>query len=89
MANLVPDICVALYEAGRRGDRQRAGELQEKLLRLQQRLYQLRPGGFLQGMKTALSLLGLCQPWTTAPHLPLDKTQVERAKDVLREEGVL
>ncbi len=89
MANLTPGIVVDLYESGQRGDRQRAGELQEELLRLQRGLYHLRPRAFLQGMKTALSLLGLCQPWTTAPHLPLDDVQVERAKKVLREEGVL
>ena len=89
MANLTPGVVVELYEAGRKGERHRAGELQEKLLRLQRGLYELRPNGYLQGMKAALSLLGLCQPWTTAPHLPLDDAQVERVKKVLREEGVL
>ncbi len=88
MANLVPADCVQLYEAARTGDRQRAGELQEKLLRLFE-IYHLRSGGFLQGMKTALSLLGLCQPWAAAPHLPLDESQVTRVREVLRREGVL
>jgi len=89
MANLVPGVCVALYEAGRRGQRERAGELQEELLRLQRGLYHLRPRGFLQGMKTALSLLGLCQPWVTKPHLPLDQPQAERARELLKREGLL
>jgi len=55
MANLTPRIVVELYEAGRDGDRKRVGELQETLLHLQRGLYHLRPGGFLQGMETALS----------------------------------
>lgn len=89
MANLLPRVCVDLYEAARRGDRKRAGELQEKLLRLQRSLYELRPGGFLQGMKTALSLLGLCRPWVARPHLPLTAEQVRRVKASLSEEGIL
>jgi 4-hydroxy-tetrahydrodipicolinate synthase len=89
MANLTPRIVVELYEAGRDGDRRRAGELQEKLLRLQQGLYHLRANGFLQGMKTALSLLGLCQPWATPPHLPLDEAQTQQVREVLRTEGIL
>jgi len=89
MANLVPRLCVDLYEAARQGDRRGAGQLQEKLLRLQRGLYELRPGGFLQGMKTALSLLGLCQPWAARPHLPLSPEQVRKVKTVLSEEGIL
>jgi len=89
MANLTPGVVVELYEAGRGGNRTRAGELQERLLRLQRGLYHLRADGFLQGIKTALSLLRLCRPWATAPHLPLDEAQTQRAREVLRTEGVL
>jgi 4-hydroxy-tetrahydrodipicolinate synthase len=89
MANLTPALVVELYECGRRGDREHAGQLQEKLLRLQQGLYYLRPNGFLQGMKTALSLLGLCQPWVSAPHLPLEGSAVKRLEEMLRQEGIL
>jgi len=89
MANLTPGLVVELYECGRRGDREHAGQLQERLLRLQQGLYYLRPNGFLQGMKTALSLLGLCQPWVSAPHLPLEGSAVKRLQEMLRQEGIL
>jgi 4-hydroxy-tetrahydrodipicolinate synthase len=89
MANLTPALVVELYECGCRGHRERAGQLQEQLLRLQQGIYYLRPNGFLQGMKTALSLLGLCQPWVSAPHLPLEQGAVRKVKEVLETEGVL
>ena len=89
IANLVPDVCVALYEAGRTGERERAGELQETLIRLQEGLYNLRPNGYVQGTKTALSLLGLCQPWATSPHLPLGEPRTEQVREVLRAEAIL
>jgi len=91
MANLVPDVVLALYEAGCRGERRLAGELQEKLLRLQY-IYTLgltEGKRFLQGMKAALSLLGLCEPWSTAPHMPLSAVEVEEIEEVLRREGVM
>jgi 4-hydroxy-tetrahydrodipicolinate synthase len=89
IANLTPGLVVQLYECGRRGDRERAGQLQEQLLRLQQGVYNLRPNGFLQGMKTALSLVGLCEPWVSAPHLPLEGSAVKKVKELLRKEGLL
>jgi 4-hydroxy-tetrahydrodipicolinate synthase len=89
MANLTPGLVVPLYECGRRGDREQAGQLQEQLLRLQQGLYDLCPNGFLQGMKTALSLLGLCEPWVSAPHLPLKDSAVKKVKTLLQKEGLL
>jgi 4-hydroxy-tetrahydrodipicolinate synthase len=91
MANLVPDVVVALYEAARQGDRARAGELQEKLIRLQ-RIYSVgetQGKRFLQGMKTALSYLGLCERRATAPHLSLSEAEAEEVREVLTREGVL
>jgi len=66
IANIAPRLCVALYEAAKKDD-------VEDVRRIQGVLNELRRIYFVEGstpygsLKAALHMLGICQPYTTAP----------------------
>ncbi len=68
LANIAPRLCADLYSASAGGDLKTAWALQERLLRL----WQLHThASWLACLKAAASLLGLCQPYTSAPFMRL------------------
>lgn len=85
-SNFAPRLSVDLHDAVRRGDLDSARELQRRLVRL---IQLLRAGPLPQGIKSALSLIGICGDTPAAPveALPADKQQV--LADGLRELGFL
>jgi 4-hydroxy-tetrahydrodipicolinate synthase len=85
-ANIAPQWFVQLWDAVQAGDIDAAREAQRKIVALGQ-VY--RPGGFHQGLKGALSCLGVCASTVTAPMLALDDEQTEQVRGTLRELDLL
>ncbi len=69
VANILPRLCVALYQAVRRGDLEEAERHQSDLRRLGL-MHSIRRG--VVTTKAALHVLGRCPPYVSAPFLPLD-----------------
>lgn len=68
-ANLFPSLYVALYEAASGGNIERAAELQNLVQRISDGIYHVSDCGacVLQGIKTALSELGICSGVVARP----------------------
>ena len=68
-ANLIPRLYVDLYEAALTEDLRLVHRLQHQVMRLSKSLYEVgaSPTGYLTGIKTALSLLGLCRDRLAEP----------------------
>ena len=81
-ANLFPSLYVKLYEAAANRDFDRIQKYQAQVMNLGQQIYQL--GGYkssyLKGLKTALSLKGLCQANFLPPLFPFKEEEVELLK---------
>jgi len=88
IATLVPRLCVDLYEAGARADRQEAWRLQEKLIRVFG-IYGLELQTVFSGMKYGLELLGLCQRHCIRPTPPISEEDAKHVEAVMRQEGLL
>ena len=82
ISNLIPDLCVQLYETIKDGRYEGAVELQRKINEIW-RVYECR--SFLGGIKTAMNMRGLCQPWTTKPILMASAEEQQRIANILRE----
>jgi len=80
-ANLFPSLYVELYEAATTGDLPLTLRLQQRIMRLSKAIYGVgeSPTGYLTGIKTALSMFGLCE---TRLSEPLYAMPVERQKQI-------
>jgi 4-hydroxy-tetrahydrodipicolinate synthase len=69
-SNLFPKWYVSLYDAYQNGDMDQVESLQNKIQKLSEEVYHLNdnPNSYLQGIKAAMSIHGLCQA-TLAPPL--------------------
>jgi 4-hydroxy-tetrahydrodipicolinate synthase len=85
-ANLVPGWSVALYEAIKAQDWERARGLQFDVLRVVQAC---RRGSFPAGWKAALELAGLCRSATVKPTEPLPAESKEELRRILTEMGAI
>lgn len=68
-ANVFPRLYVDLYEAASRGDLARTRELHAKVMQVSGKLYRLgaHASSYIKGIKTALSLLGICDDFMAEP----------------------
>ena len=85
ISNLIPDRCVKLYQAIQRRDEQ-VYEMQREINEIW-RVYECK--SFLSGIKTALSLIGLCRPFVTHPVTPATQEERERIRQILLRYHVL
>lgn len=71
-ANVFPDLFVLLYEAAAEGRRAEAEALQTLVLRVSNDLYTIGPdtSSYLRGLKSALSVLGVCSDVMADPLEP-------------------
>jgi 4-hydroxy-tetrahydrodipicolinate synthase len=81
-SNLFPGLYVRLYEAAARGDLALVRELQPRVIEISKRIYSAVPygSGYLQGVKCAASLLGLCAGELAPPYKALAGSQLEYMK---------
>lgn len=81
-AGFVPEICVGLYEAFRRGDSRTARELQRRLTPLVQKINQ--PYG-VAGVKAALDFTGYAGGAPRSPLRPLDREARQAVARAIKE----
>ncbi len=87
LANVAPRLCVDVFEAADRGDIAKARELQARLAELQD--IWLMAECSHGGLKLALSVLGICEPYVTRPLIPPSPDLEPRMLRLLREHGLL
>ena len=85
-ANVAPRLCADLQEATLKGDYAAALKLQDRLMPLHHAMFvEASPGP----VKYAASLLGLCEPDTRLPLIPVMESTKEAVRDALIHAGLL
>ncbi len=85
-ANVAPGWVVRIFDAYVRGDLDAARTHQDSLIQL---IQAVRPGVFPSGIKSALHLQGLCEPWLVPPVASLDEASAARLRERLLAWGLL
>lgn len=90
-SNLAPRLYVDLYEAASRGDLERVRELHGRVMQISMTIYAAGPywSSYLQGLKCALSCLGLCSDFVAEPFQRFGPSGRERIENHLRELGLM
>jgi len=86
-SNLFPKLYVELYEAASAGNLERVRTLQERVILISRKIYSAGTYGssYLQGVKCAASLLGLCRNILAPPYAPLEGDDFELIRSHLAE----
>lgn len=81
-ANMFPKLYVGLYQAAVSRDFERIPVLQEKVMEISSGIYGTgnSPSGYLQGLKTAMSELGLCNDFMASPLKGFGKSEKAQIK---------
>ncbi len=87
-SNVFPALFVKLYEAARDGRREEIDYLQNALLRFGRGVYSAGEH-YLQGLKCALSLAGICSDAMAEPFQRLECAGQDQVRQALREVGLL
>ena len=84
-ANLFPSLYVDLYQAAVRRDFSAIQTLQQEVMSISKSIYQLGTyrSGYLMGLKTSMSLMGLCQECFAPPLTPFKEEEKEMLKSKL------
>lgn len=80
ISNIIPGKCVDLYNSIRNGE-DKVYELQREINEIW-RVYECR--SFLGGIKTAMNLMGLCQPFTVSPVLSTSDDEKKKIQSILK-----
>ncbi len=86
-ANLFPKLYVRLFEAARRGDLPRIRELHSIVMRVSEGLYHIgrHSSALIKGLKTALSLCGVCDDFMAEPFQRFREPERARVREFLDE----
>jgi dihydrodipicolinate synthase/N-acetylneuraminate lyase len=79
ISNVIPNLCAKLYDKIRSGSDD-IFECQKEIDEIW-RIYECR--SFLGGVKAAMNLLGLCEPYTSKPILQASEEDVQNIKRIL------
>jgi 4-hydroxy-tetrahydrodipicolinate synthase len=87
-ANVMPHLFVELYEAARTKNSARVAELKRKVATFQ-KVYEAggQSAGVIQGLKCALSLMGICRDVLTEPFEPLHGPARDQVRETLETLG--
>ena len=85
ISNVIPNLCVKLYDKIKSGSVD-IFECQKEIDEIWQ-IYECR--SFLGGVKAAMSLLGLCEPYTSKPILEASGEEIQNIKRILLDNKVL
>jgi 4-hydroxy-tetrahydrodipicolinate synthase len=85
-ANVAPAWVVRIYDDFERGDWSAAREHQDALFEL---VMAVRGGVFPAAIKSALHLMGVCDPWPAPPVEALDEASEGRLRQLLEQWGLL
>ena len=85
VANLIPDVCVAMWRAARRGDWAAVETCARRALEVAS-LYQngRTLGESLAALKAALAVRGLCGHWVLPPLLPMSPAEIEGVRSTMQ-----
>lgn len=86
ISNLIPALCVELYNTIMNQNVNHAFELQHQINEIW-KVYECQ--SFLSGIKGALSLLGFCSPTVTKPNSPLTDTESKKIKSIMKTHHLL
>lgn len=88
-ANLFPGIYVDLFNSFKNGNKEEVGRLQKWIYEISENIYHLsqEPTAYLQGLKAAMSLKGLCKNVLLFPLQRLKSSQVTKLEKRLMEIG--
>src|SRR5690625_1107414 len=84
-ANMFPKLYVAMYEAALEKDLERMDSIQEQILQISSTLYTIgnSPAKYLQGVKCALSIMGICNDTLALPYRAFDSNQRKAVQSAL------
>lgn len=84
-SNIFPTFYVELFEAFQKGDLLAVEKLQSKIRAFSSAVYDLtdNPNNYLQGLKAAMSIKGLCEPILAPPLQALEIDEMEKMRAVL------
>jgi 4-hydroxy-tetrahydrodipicolinate synthase len=90
-ANMFPKLYVKMYEAARSGHVDEMKRLQKIIMKISSTIYTVgnSPGSYLQGVKSALSVMGICSDVMALPgqsHSADEKKRVRKAIENLESE---
>jgi 4-hydroxy-tetrahydrodipicolinate synthase len=85
-ANIAPSWVVRLFDDFERGEWRSARSHQDRLLEV---AAAIRTGVFPAGIKAALQMQGVCEPWPVAPVAALDEAARGRLRERLEKWGLL
>uniref|UniRef100_UPI003217FCED dihydrodipicolinate synthase family protein n=1 Tax=uncultured Draconibacterium sp. TaxID=1573823 RepID=UPI003217FCED len=86
-ANLFPGLFVDLYEASKKGDIDKIAELREKIILIENKIYNISNDGskYIKSIKCALSAMGICNGFVAMPFTPFDADTENKMKQILKE----
>ena len=85
-ANMFPSLYVNLFEAAAVKDHDKVIALQANVMEISRRIYcsGKNGSGYLQGLKTALAIMGICNGHVASPLGNFNEEEVERIREHLR-----
>jgi 4-hydroxy-tetrahydrodipicolinate synthase len=86
ISNLIPNLCVQLYNTIENGDAREAFQIQRKIDDIWE-IYNC--GSFLSGIKTALQFLGIGNGRVTAPIHEIPEEEKQKIRTILMQNGVI
>ncbi|WP_234567109.1 dihydrodipicolinate synthase family protein [Rhodohalobacter sp. 614A] len=86
-ANMFPTVYVDMYNAAKEKDFNRMQQLQKKILAISSGLYTVgnSPMKYLQGVKCALSLMGICSDTFALPFHAFEGQEKEKIREALKQ----
>ena len=85
-ANMFPELYVKMYEVASRGDIPEVRRLQNSIMKISTSIYTVGncPSSYLQGLKCALELMGLCEGGLALPYVSVSDDGRERIRAALQ-----
>ena len=84
-ANMFPELYVKMYEAADNKDIDTVRRLEKIIMQISTSIYSVgnSPSSYLQGLKCALEILGICKGGLALPYVPFDEGNKVRVREAL------
>jgi 4-hydroxy-tetrahydrodipicolinate synthase len=84
-ANMFPELYVSLYHAAVNKDVDKVRELHAKVMQISSSIYTVGSYGssYLKGVKSALSVLGICNDYLAAPFNKFDEAHKDKIRQAI------
>jgi 4-hydroxy-tetrahydrodipicolinate synthase len=90
-ANIFPSLFVDLYEASLNDDTEKIEQLREKLILIEEKIYNVgaHSSKYIKTIKSALSALGICSDFVAMPFHRFDNVKTNQIKQNMKELSIL